>query len=94
MRKLGAELGLRRFYCRIALNGSECHMHPAPSLVRGLGGERYATLASFLNLAIVFPSEVWGIVQDDTEQRAVHFDCAVIGDEAQFAESVHEETHA
>src|SRR4029077_15090155 len=33
------------------------------------------------------------VVQDDVQQRAVDFDTAVVFDEAQFAELVHEEIH-
>jgi hypothetical protein len=34
------------------------------------------------------------IVQNNTEKRAVDFQAAVVADEYQFPESVHEETHS
>ena len=36
---------------------------------------------------------VWSIVQDNVEKRAVNLNFAVVLDEAQLAEAVHEETH-
>jgi hypothetical protein len=34
------------------------------------------------------------LVQDDTQQRAVHFEPAVVFNQPEFAELVHEEVHA
>src|SRR6266536_1887954 len=66
---------------------------PDPMNTRSLASRRNTMSFCSVKTARVSSSDVWLVVQNDIQQRAVDLQSAIVIDEAQFTEFIHERTH-